>query len=91
MTAREHEVCPTCICGRRAPVQGEHRPHERAAGTVTWAEHEEAYTAYAARYGTSQSAVRLAERGGFGYREMTDLLGHEPTTWVARGVRGAVL
>lgn len=79
--------CPTCICGRRAPVQGESRPHERAPGTVTWAEHEQAYTAYAARYGTSQTAERLAQRGGFGYREMTEFLGHEPTTWIARGVR----
>lgn len=79
--------CSTCICGRRAPVQGDHGKNPRAPGTVTWAEHQEAYTAYAARYGTGQSAQRLAERGGFGYQEMTGLLGHEPTTWVAKGDR----
>ena len=79
--------CPTCICGRRAPVQGDYGKTRRAPGTVTWAEHEEAYTAYAARFGTSQSAERLAERGGFGYQEMTHFLGHEPTTWVVVGSR----
>lgn len=77
--------CETCYCGKRAPVQGEHdREHRRAAGTVTWDEHLEAYTAYADRYGNSQSAERLAERGGFGYTEITKLLGHEPTTWRVR-------
>ena len=82
------EHCPTCICGRRAPVQGEYArpggPPARAAGTVTWEEHLKAYAAYAAIYGKHQSAERLAERGGFGYREITDLLGHEPTTWSVR-------
>ena len=75
--------CETCICGRRAPVQGErrHARGDKPDGTVAWEEHLEAYVPYAARYGTSQSAERLAERCGFGYWEMTDLLGHEPTTW----------
>lgn len=54
----KHEGCPTCICGRRAPVQGEYRPHERAAGTVAWVEHEEAYTAYAL------AAAALLSAGG---------------------------
>lgn len=53
-------------------------------GTIAWAEHLEVYEKYAARYGHQQSAGRLAERGGFGYWEATDLLGHEPTTWEAR-------
>lgn len=73
--------CPSCTCGRRAPVQGEYSEPRRASGTVAWSEHMEAYEAYAAKYGTGQSAARLAERGGFGYREIADLLGHEPTTW----------
>ncbi len=82
--ATEH--CPTCICGRRAPVQGQRsttrgdKPH----GTVSWAEYEKAYADYAARFGTSQSAERLVERGGLGYWEMTDHLGHEPRTWSVR-------
>lgn len=78
--------CPTCICGRRAPVQREYkgkRP-DKPPGTVTWEEHLKAYEGYAARYGTSQSAERLAERGGFGYWEITDMLGHEPETWSVR-------
>lgn len=81
--------CSTCICGRRAPVQGE-RENARGAlramppGTVAWPEHEQAYVPYAGRFGTGQSSERLAERGGFGYWELTELLGHEPTTWSAR-------
>lgn len=77
--------CPTCVCGRRAPVQGESRRDGRGlkpAGTVAWWEHEKAWEPYGARY--SQSAERIAERSGFGYWEMTDLLGHEPTTWSVR-------
>lgn len=45
------------------------------------AEAEKAYAAYAAKHGTQQSLARLGERGGFGYREIAALLGHEPTTW----------
>lgn len=81
---------------KRAPVQDEdpkyHRPgydkwrgHPKMpSGTVTWEEHLEAYAAYAKRYGHQQSAERLAERGGFGYYEISDLLGHEPKTWEPR-------
>ena len=77
--------CASCICGRRAPVQGERSQRgDKPAGTVTWAEHLDAYTAYAAQYGKSQSAERLAERGGFGYWEITHFLGHQPTTWSVR-------
>jgi hypothetical protein len=69
----------------RAPVQGCSRiprgqpGHE--AGTVAWSEHHEAWGGYARRYGNYQSAERIAERGGFGYAELTDLLGREPSTW----------
>lgn len=76
--------CPTCVCGRRARVQSEYQTSKRGPkppGTVTWVEHLKAYEKYAALYGTSQSAERLVERGGFGYWEITDLLGHEPETW----------
>lgn len=85
MTAANH--CPTCICGRRAPVQGEHdtrRGPAKPSGTIAWEEHLAAYEGYAARYGRSQSAERLAARGGFGWWELVDFLGHEPTTWSAR-------
>ena len=80
--------CDTCICGRRAPVQGEYGRGDKPAvapGTITWEEHLEAYAGYAAKYGTSQSAETLAARGGFGYRELQAFLGHDPTTWVVRG------
>jgi hypothetical protein len=79
--------CPSCTCGRRAPVQGEHGPPEqrRAAGTITWDEHLKCYAAYAAQYGTDQSAERLAARGGFGYNEFVHFVGHEPRTWRPAG------
>lgn len=81
----------------RAPVQREscHFPARRCklhpvddprhiAGTVAWSEHLEAWADYARQYGSGQSAERLAERGGFGYSELVEHLGHEPTTWEPR-------
>lgn len=47
----------------RAPVQG------FSAG-IPWSLHLRAWDAYAKRYGRSQTAERLAERGGFGTREL---------------------
>lgn len=58
--------------------------HQGRPGTVAWWEHERAYADYARRFPGSaqtQSAARLAERGGFSYGELIDHLGHEPTTW----------
>jgi hypothetical protein len=86
VTNAQHTNCPTCICGKRARVQGDERaairaPGTRGPGTISWAEHMLAWSAYANRYGRDQSAQRICDRGGFGYQELTDLLGHEPTTW----------
>lgn len=69
------------ICSRRAPVQGDSR-NGYVAGSVSWSEHVEAWKVYNRTW--SQSAERIAERGGFSHAELTDLLGHEPTTWEAR-------
>lgn len=74
-----NDVEPTVAPGergaRRAPVQGD-RP-VRAAGTVPWATHLLAWEGYAAAGHGSQSAERVAERGGFGYRELQcALAGH---------------
>lgn len=52
-------------------------------GTIAWAEHEEAWRDYNRRY-HGQSAERIAERGGFGYGELVDHLGHPPRTWEPR-------
>lgn len=82
MTSREHENCPSCICGKRAPVQASKM---RGPGTISWAEHELAWSDYAKRYGREQSATRIAERGGFGYDELVMLLGHPPDTWAPAG------
>lgn len=74
------EHCQTCICGRRAPVQADsHR--NKPAGSIAWSEHLEAWSAYAAKYGSDQSAERIAERAGFGYGELVMFLGREPRTW----------
>lgn len=56
---------------------GSHPP-----GTISWTEHLEAYKAYSDKYGTQQTAKRINERGGFGYDELTALLGREPKTWL---------
>ena len=80
--------CPSCTCGRRAPVQRERWDRERhkpgkGPGTITWAEHLEVWSAYAGRHGTGQDAERIAERGGFGYGEAETLLGRPLRTWRA--------
>ena len=76
------EHCATCVCGRRAVVQAE---ADKPAGTIAWTEHEEAWAIYAAKYGRGQSAERIHERGGFGYRELTKLLSRPPATWAPTG------
>jgi len=69
-----------------APVQAEWNKSRlvKPAGMVAWAEHVKAWEVYAARFGRNQSAERIAERGGFGFTELTEFLGHEPTTWRPR-------
>ena len=79
---------------RRAPVQGDgsygllpddpRRKGSHVPGTVAWSEHLEAWNEYARRGHGSQSAERVAERCGFSYLELVDLLGHEPKTWEPR-------
>lgn len=85
--------CETCVCGRRAPVQGcypgerkQRKPGEPGYGdgTISWAEHLAAYASYALVNGRSQSAETLAERGGFGWFELVEYLGREPETWAPR-------
>ena len=71
------------IAARRFPIQQETRTvgwgatvaiQRNKSFTVPWSVAEEAYKVYAARYGTQQSLDRLAERGGFGARELLWLL-----------------
>lgn len=77
MTTTEKH-CPTCHCGRRAPVQ---RTRDvRGPGSIEWEEHLLAWSGYNARY-PGQSAERIAERGGFDYAELLEFLGGEPRTW----------
>jgi hypothetical protein len=79
---------------RRVPVQGDGSWHLRlddprreganVPGTMTWDEHLEVYAIYAGRYGNSQSAERLAERGGFSKGEAEELIGRPLRTWEPR-------
>ena len=77
--------CPTCTCGKRAPVQGSPKVPKGqpgcGPGTVSWAEHELAWGAYDREYRSGQSAARMAERGGFSYYELNEFLGRAPATW----------
>ena len=62
---------------RRANVQSEYRHRHLRGGSVPWAVHVQAFEVYRGKFGESQSAERIAERGGFGYRELQCLLaGH---------------
>lgn len=78
---------PVIVPPRRAPVQGvlvgSSRRGRRStpSGTITWAEHEEVWRAYASQYGRSQDAERIAARGGFGKQEAERLLGRPLSTW----------
>jgi hypothetical protein len=73
---------------RRALIQGDRGIPKgspgREPGTVSWAEHEEAWAKYARRYGEDQSAERINQRGGFSYREIATLLNRPPSTWAER-------
>jgi hypothetical protein len=71
------------VVERRAPVQARYGPTPIRRGSIAWSEHLKAYKAYSAAHGNSQSAERIAERGGFGYNEIVTLLGAEPKTWRA--------
>jgi uncharacterized protein YegP (UPF0339 family) len=70
-----HADCPTCACGKRAPVQ--------PGGSISWAEHEAAWTVYARDNGTALSAEAVAERGGFTVSQVTQFLGRDPKSWRA--------
>ena len=60
-----------------APVQSDMHSSDGRPGTVSWEVHEKAWLAYKAAGCGSQSAERIAERGGFGYHELQCLLaGH---------------
>lgn len=71
----------------RAPIQGEYDPDERKhypRGSISWEEHLEVWQAYDRKWRCGQSAERIAQRGGFGYREATELLGRPLATFEAR-------
>lgn len=58
---------------KHAPIQLDFNvraiPMDIKYACIPWAEYERMYCFYAAEYGASQSAERIAERGGLGVRE----------------------
>jgi hypothetical protein len=68
---------------RPFPIQHEYSRNERgemerhAECTIPWWLAEIAYEWYSRQYGTIQSLERLAERGGFGRKELLMLIRHE--------------
>lgn len=56
---------------------------EHHSGTIAWEEHLAAWDGYAKDGHGSQSAERVAERGGFGMGELKRYLGRYPATFIA--------
>jgi hypothetical protein len=59
--------------GLTFPIQAD-ADARKPATVIPWWLAEEAYTQYASMMGTAQTLERLAERGGFGRKELLDLL-----------------
>ena len=77
-----HEPCSEeCAKDFWVPMQGDYKRGGRPKGDILWEEHMECFEAYWKKGHRSQSAARIAERGGFGYSEFQLLVGHEPKTW----------
>jgi hypothetical protein len=77
-------VCDACkaVLPSQAPVQAD------KAGLVPWEIHVRAWQVYAALHG-DQSALRIAERGGFGWQELALLLAERnPFSGEARHLLG---
>jgi len=64
----------------RGYVNGRAPVNSAPYGSIDVAEHEEAWAAYA-RHHSGQSALTIAERGGFGMEELIQQLGRLPVTW----------
>lgn len=87
LTTREHAdaIFDNLPVEHRAPVQGERGTV--GPGTVPWSTHLAAWSGYAAAGHASQSAARLAERGGFSYRELQcAIAGHYNLTGQCRAL-----
>lgn len=56
------------------------RVNGKPYGTISWAEHVEAWVDYH-RHHPVQDAQQIAERGGFGLAELVRHLGRMPLSW----------
>jgi len=60
--------CADCV--KPFPIN---TPSSKYKTTIPWWVAKKVYAEYSKRYGTEQSLERLAQRGGFGEKEMDDL------------------
>lgn len=86
MKSRKPERVPTLGTGRwHLPTSHPARSaYAHPPGTIEWWEHEEAWKGYNRKFRTGQTAIGIANRGGFSWTELLEYLGHEPTTWRPR-------
>jgi hypothetical protein len=68
---------------KRVFLQG--NDDDRPDGSITWDEHAEAWTIYKDVYGGGRDILKIAQEGGFSYRNLCKYLGHEPRTWLPLG------
>lgn len=57
---------------KRFPEKAKYQKSWGKTGYISYLAHLRAYGVYSALYGTSQSAYRLSERGGFGEVELDE-------------------
>jgi len=72
--AREDTTGISTASRTAGAVSGEEWFPIQHVGMIPWSLAERAYDVYSAKYGTTQSLQRLAERGGFGLAELGCLL-----------------
>ena len=61
-----------------APVQARDRHGNAARRVIPWLLHEQAYEVYSHLYGREQTAMRMADRGGFSESELIAFLSARP-------------
>jgi hypothetical protein len=74
---------------KMAKIQGEGRRNGMTSndipdGFVSWEEHYMAWAKWAQRHPEPATAEVIEREGGFNYRQMAELLGHNPVTWELR-------
>lgn len=74
---------------KMAKIQGEGRrngftPEDIPDGWISWEEHYMAWQTWAHSRREPVPAEQIDREGGFGYRQVASLLGHNPVSWEAQ-------